>query len=136
MKLSQPAGGGAPNKGLANSPLSYPGKVHADPSGAPRLFVADTGHHRILVVDKNDGRVLAAYGSPAGEPGFEDGAAVTARFSSPQGLCASRDGKMLYVCDTDNHAVRAIDLDKGAVATLAGNGKFFYVLIIWVVKLY
>lgn len=123
LKLGKPAGGGAANKGLANSPLSYPGKVHADPSGAPRLFVADTGHHRILVVDKNDGGVLAAYGSPAGEPGFEDGGAVTARFSSPQGLCASRDGKVLYVCDTDNHAVRAIDMEKGTVATLAGNGE-------------
>lgn len=120
LKLTKPSN--AP-KGLAGSPLSYPGKIHVDPSGAPRLFVADTGHHRVLVVDKNDGGVLAAYGSAAGEPGFEDGDAGNARFSSPQGLCASRDGRTLYVCDTDNHAVRAIDLEKGTVATLAGNGE-------------
>ena len=35
----------------------------------------------------------------------------------------SADGKTLYVADTDNHAVRAVDLERRAVRTLAGNGE-------------
>lgn len=37
---------------LPSSPLLFPGKVTVDNSG-DRLVIADTGHHRILVVKKN-----------------------------------------------------------------------------------
>lgn len=37
---------------LPPSPLLFPGKVAADPTTG-RLVVADTGHHRILVLQKN-----------------------------------------------------------------------------------
>ena len=32
-------------------------------------------------------------------------------------------GNKLYVCDTDNHKIREIDLERQTVRTLAGNGK-------------
>ena len=97
--------------------LSYPGKVHADPS-SDRLFIADTGHHRIIAT-RDDGQVTAVFGS--GKEGFEDGSGTKASFSSPQGLLV--DGNTLYVADTNNHAVRAIDLATGTVATLVGTGE-------------
>jgi DNA-binding beta-propeller fold protein YncE len=97
--------------------LSYPGKVYADPS-SDRLFIADTGHHRILAAT-DDGEVTAVFGS--GNEGFEDGTGTAASFSSPQGLVA--DGDTLYVADTNNHAVRTIDLATGRVTTLAGTGE-------------
>jgi len=97
--------------------LSYPGKVYADPS-SDRLFIADTGHHRIIAAT-DDGTVTAVFGS--GREGFEDGSATEASFSSPQGLLA--DGDTLYVADTNNHAVRSIDLAAGSVTTLAGTGE-------------
>ena len=96
--------------------FSYPGKVYADPS-TDRLFIADTGHHRIVAATGN-GTVTAVFGS--GREGFTDGGATEASFSSPQGLVV--DGDTLYVADTSNHAVRAIDLITGEVTTLAGNG--------------
>ena len=49
-----------------------------------------------------------------------------ALFNSPQGLALVHqdDGqRLLYVCDTGNHALRVCDLDAGTVATAAGNGK-------------
>ncbi len=97
--------------------LRYPGKVAVggDPAG---LFISDTGHHRVLRCGL-DGAILAAYGS--GERGFEDGPAARARFDSPQGLWA--EGGTLHVADTENHAIRAVDLASGTVATLAGTGK-------------
>lgn len=108
--------------GLPNSPLSYPGKLHLDPK-QPRVFVSDSGSNRVLVVDRASGAVQAAIGSATGEPGFEDGDYELARFTNPQGLCLSEDGRTLYVCDTDAHAIRAVDLEKKVVTTVVGNGE-------------
>jgi len=102
------------------SMLSFPGKVTADPDGK-RLFVSDSNHNRILVVDPA-GKVLRVIGS--GQRGLKDGPFVDAQFANPQGTAL--DGKTLYVADTDNHAVRKVDLGAGTVTTLAGNGKQSY----------
>ena len=97
-------------------PLLYPGKVLAQDG---RLFVADTGHHRILEVDPQTGDVVAAFGS--GTRGLEDGPALEARFNAPQGLAMAQG--TLYVADTNNHVIRSIDLATGDVSTLAGTGE-------------
>ena len=99
-----------------NRPLSYPGKVLAADG---RLWVADTGHDRILEVDPTTGDVLAAYGS--GTPGNADGAATEATFNAPQGLALA--DTVLYVADTNNHVIRAVDLATGEVSTVAGTGE-------------
>lgn len=99
--------------------LEYPGKVLADPRGK-RLFISDTNHHRVLMTDL-DGRIAAAFGD--GTIGLRDGDASTARFHQPQGLALSADGRTLFVADTENHALRAIDLDSHTVRTLSGNGR-------------
>jgi DNA-binding beta-propeller fold protein YncE len=107
-------------EGLPQTILSFPGKVHADP-GADRLFIADTNHHRIVVARISDGEVTAVYGS--GRADYRDGPATGAAFSSPQGLGLSPDGTVLYVADTGNHAVRAIDLAAGETTTVLGTGQ-------------
>lgn len=50
-----------------------------------KLFVSDSGNHRVVVLEK-DGRFVASIGSASGEPGFADGDFDSARFTSPQGL--------------------------------------------------
>ena len=107
------------HEGAPDTVLSFPGKVLADPAGE-RLFVADTGHHRIVTTTA-DGNVLAVYGS--GKPGYLDGAALGARFHAPQGMALSSDGRTLFVADTNNHAIRSIDLTTNTVETLAGTGE-------------
>ncbi len=97
--------------------LSYPGKVFAT-SG--RLWVSDTGHHRVLEVDPSSGKVLGAWGS--GRRGFDNGAALDATFDGPQGMTLNPQTNELYVADVGNNAVRAINLSTGAVTTLAGTG--------------
>lgn len=94
--------------------LSFPGKVLATPE---RLFIADSNHHRIVVAGL-DGSILQTVGS--GEPGLRDGPAASAAFQQPQGMVLG--GHFLYVADTENHAIRSIDLASGEVATLAGTG--------------
>jgi len=99
--------------------LNYPGKVLAVDG---RLWVTDTGHDRVLEVDPTSGDVLAAYGS--GIRGAEDGPGSQATFNSPQGLAYGAE--TLYVADTDNHLIRAIDLSSGVVTTIAGTGELGY----------
>ncbi|MGI8926037.1 MAG: thioredoxin-like domain-containing protein [Tepidiformaceae bacterium] len=103
----------------ASTVLSYPAKVLADEAGQ-RLFIADSGHNRVLVATL-DGRLERAIGT--GAEGFADGAAEEAAFRQPQGLALSPDGTTLYVADTRNHAVRAMDLGTGRVRTIAGTGQ-------------
>jgi len=98
------------------TPLRFPGKILADEPG-DRLFIADSGHHRI-VVTRLDGTLLEIVGS--GEIGSSDGDYATARFSSPQGMAL--DGDRLWVADTQNHLIRRVDLQKKVVATMAGTG--------------
>ena len=67
-------------------PLSYPGKLLAADG---RLWIADSGHNRILEVDPSTGDVLAAFGS--GRRGFENGNALESSFDAPQGLTLNAD---------------------------------------------
>lgn len=97
------------------TPLRYPVGLAVAPQ---RLYVADSGHHRVLEC-AHDGRILRQFGS--GAPAFVDGSAEQAAFCRPHGLCLLRD--VLYVADTGNHAVRRINLRSGEIDTLCGNGK-------------
>ena len=97
--------------------LEFPGKVLAK---GERLFIADTNHHRVLVAGL-DGKVSHVIG--CGSIGLKNGSFAEAQFHQPQGMALSEDGSTLYVADTENHAVRAIDLSAKSVRTIAGTGK-------------
>ena len=53
--------------------------------------------------------------------GFADGALATARFRTPRGLFFDAATRELYVADTGNHVIRAIDVDAGEIRTIAGT---------------
>jgi thiol-disulfide isomerase/thioredoxin len=105
---------------LPETALSFPGKVLAD-EASRRLFVADTAHHRIVVLDL-EGEVLDVIGS--GAEGLADGTFEQARLARPQGMAL--DGETLYIADTENHALRAADLRARTLSTVAGNGTLAY----------
>ena len=97
--------------------LSYPGKLAADEK-TDRLWISDSNHHRIVETTLA-GKFLRSFGD--GEPGFVDGEASKARFHRPQGLAVQ--GGLLFVADTENHAIRRVELASGMVTTIAGTGK-------------
>nr|XP_003223487.1 PREDICTED: NHL repeat-containing protein 2 [Anolis carolinensis] len=101
---------------LPPSPLLFPGKVTVDSSG-DRLVIADTGHHRILVVKKT-GQILYTVGGP--DSGRKDGTYSEATFNSPQGVAIKNN--IIYVADTENHLIRKVDLQLEMVSTVAGVG--------------
>ena len=102
---------------IDESALAFPGKVLADGPGN-RLFIADTNHNRIVVTDL-DGQVQAVIG--CGAEDFADGDYASAAFNHPQGM--ELLDNILYVADTENHAIRRIDLAAGTVDTIAGTGE-------------
>jgi len=104
------------------SGLSFPGKVLAD-RDARRLFIADTAHHRIVVASWPDasGRSTLLRVVGAGVPGRADGPGERATFRAPQGLALARG--RLFVADTENHLIRAVDLATWEVTTWAGTGE-------------
>jgi len=102
---------------LTESYLNYPGKVAAHQE-SHRLAVADSNHHRIVILNPS-GKVVDVIGS--GVPGLDDADFETSRFFHPQGLAWHDDD--LIVCDTDNHSIRRIDFGSRSVTTLAGTGE-------------
>jgi DNA-binding beta-propeller fold protein YncE len=107
-----------PEATSASAVLPYPADVAVD-AARGKLYIADSGHNRVLVADL-DGRLELAIGT--GAEGFADGRAGEAMFRQPQGLALSEDSSTLFVADTRNHAVRSIDVASGDVRTIAGTG--------------
>lgn len=101
----------------AKSPLWFPGKVLADGPGK-RLFISDSTHHRIVITDL-DGKKIDIAGT--GKPGSTSGTFERSSFNDPQGMALK--GDILYVADRKNHMIRALDLKKRTVRTIAGIGR-------------
>ena len=80
------------------------------------LLIADTYNHKIKELDPRKQKVTSLFGT--GKPGQVDGKSPS--FYEPGGL-ALANGK-LYVADTNNHAIRVVDLKTKQASTLRING--------------
>ena len=81
-----------------------------------KVLIADTYNHKIKELDPKRQRVSTLFGT--GKPGQADGTSPS--FYEPGGLSVA-NGK-LYVADTNNHAVRVIDLKTREAKTLRISG--------------
>jgi sugar lactone lactonase YvrE len=81
------------------------------------LYVPDRNGNVIQRVDVGSGSVTT-YAGKLGVEGSADGVGTAALFNHPTDITA--DGNKLYLTDTNNQVIRAIDTATGAVTTLAG----------------
>ena len=81
-----------------------------------KLLIADTYNHKIKELDPKSDKVTSLFGT--GKPGQSDGARPS--FYEPGGLALANN--KLYIADTNNHAIRVVDLKTKAVSTLRING--------------
>jgi len=81
-----------------------------------KVLIADTYNDKIKLLDPEKRTVRTFLGS--GNEGQKDG--KSAEFYEPGGL--SLAGDILYIADTNNHAIRVADLNSGSVATLMLKG--------------
>jgi DNA-binding beta-propeller fold protein YncE len=81
-----------------------------------KILIADTYNHKIKELDPKQDKVTTFLGT--GKPGQADGTAPS--FYEPGGLSLANGN--LYVADTNNHAIRVVDLKTKRVSTLRLNG--------------
>lgn len=97
--------------------LQDPRGVAVDADGI--VYFSERAGHRIRYID-GAGNLQTLAGT--GAPGFsgDGGRSADARLDTPGGLGIGAG--ILYVADSGNDRVRAIDLDAGTIETVAGNG--------------
>jgi DNA-binding beta-propeller fold protein YncE len=112
----QPTPDGAPLKG---TPLNGPRTITFDSAG--NLYLALREGNAIYRVA---GKALTLHHvAGTGEQGYwgDGGQARIAKLAGPKGLAWSRNS--LFIADTENHVVRAIDLKTGIIRTVLGTGQ-------------
>jgi DNA-binding beta-propeller fold protein YncE len=81
-----------------------------------RVLVADTYNHRLKLVDPATRTVKTFAGS--GSAGRKDGKGREAEFYEPSGFALHPDGVHVFVADTNNHAIRKVNVDTAVVTTV------------------
>ena len=114
------AAAGHRNGSGTSAQFNFPAGAAAAAEGT--LYVADFRNHRIREVSAgaNASATQVSTLAGSGTPGHANGAGTTARFDGPRGIAVS-DGT-LYVADSGNHRIRAIDIATKTVRDIAGDG--------------
>jgi DNA-binding beta-propeller fold protein YncE len=104
---------------LEDAPLNGPRAVAVAPDGT--IYLALREGNAIHRIAPRGGTIhhLAGTGN-AGHTG-DGGPARLATLGGPKGLAIG--GRGLFVADTENHAIRRVDLDTGTITTVLGTGS-------------
>jgi streptogramin lyase len=108
---------GAPIRG---TPLSGPRALDVDKEG--NLWVVTRDGNQVLKLDMLNERIHVIAGT--GEKGYsgDGGPARKATFRGPKGISVDKDGNV-WIADTENNAVRRINMATGKIETIAGTGE-------------
>ena len=93
-------------------------KVAADGT----VYILERQGSTLRAVDPQSGNITTIAGTGGRGYGGDDGPAAAAVFDAPKELAIDREGNLLIV-DTENHAIRRVDLRTRTVATIAGSGR-------------
>jgi streptogramin lyase len=112
----KPTPDGAP---FAGAPLSGPRALDFDQAG--NLWLALREGNAILKLDLVRGTVHQVAGTGAKGFSGNGGPAKEATLNGPKGISIAPNGNV-YIADTENHAIRMIDVKKSTIELIAGNG--------------
>src|SRR5262249_14525459 len=85
-----------------------------------RIYVADTGNHKLRLIDKLNTSTTIVGTGVEGYSG-DGGPAKDAQLDTPSDVAIAPNGT-LYIADTFNHVVRVVTPD-GIIDTFAGTGE-------------
>jgi DNA-binding beta-propeller fold protein YncE len=106
---------------LAGTPLNGPRSIDTDPDGNVYLVLREG--NAVFRIDAKTQRLSRLAGT--GATGFtgDGGNALAATFNGPKGIAYSGANRSVYVIDTENHAVRRVELASGLISTVLGDGQ-------------
>jgi sugar lactone lactonase YvrE len=113
--------GATPDEGAFDAvPLNGPRSLDTDPDGNVYLVLREG--NAVFQLDLAARRLRRIAGT--GETGYtgDGGPGLSATFNGPKGIAFSAD-RSLYVADTENHAIRRVDLRSGEMTTIMGTGE-------------
>jgi DNA-binding beta-propeller fold protein YncE len=112
--------------GMLTSPIAAPRSIEIAPDGTMYLLLR--AGNKVIAMNPAQGRLKRIAGT--GEFGYvgDGGPAMDAKFGAPGSAFNGPKGialtdNILYIVDTENHAIRAIDLRSGIITTVAGTGQ-------------
>lgn len=123
--------------GLAtNAELNFPSRPFIDAAG--NIYIADFQNNRVREVDAATGIITTIVGT--GTAGFsgDGGPAPSAELNGPLSVALDATGTLLYIADTNNERIRAVNLgtssatvlgipiQPGQIQTVAGTGATGY----------
>ena len=113
------SGDGGP---ATSAQLDDPQRIQIDSTGD--LYIADALNNAVRRIDVVTHVITTVAGT--GSAGFsgDGGPATAARLWQPRGVALAGDS-VLYIADTENHRVRAVDLITGVISTIAGTTAGF-----------
>ncbi len=108
---------GAPIRG---TPLSGPRALDVDQDG--NLWLVTREGNQVLKLDMLNERIYVIAGT--GQKGYsgDGGPAREATFRGPKGISLDKQGNV-WIADTENNAVRRINMATGTIETIAGTGE-------------
>lgn len=116
------AGDGGP---ATEAMLNEPYEVRFDSRG--NMYFVEIQNHLVRRVDAKTRTISTVAGT--GEAGYagdaddtQPGDARRAQFRQPHSIALVAD-RWLYVADIGNHRIRRVDLERGRIETIAGNGE-------------
>ena len=106
----------------AHARLDTPTDIAIAPDG--RLFIADMGHHRVRVIDR-DGIITTLAGDGQARSAGDGGPAIGASLAGPVGLALSSSKRQVtvYVAEYLSGSVRMIS-PGGGISTVGAPGRF------------
>ena len=99
--------------------IAGPTGVVVDDQGT--LYIADRENNRIRAVD-SQGMISTVVGTGQQDYNGDSEVARDTNLHLPFGVALNPDGKLLVI-DRSNYRIRSIDLKRGTVKTIAGNGN-------------
>ena len=110
-------GNGGDTGPAIDAQLANPNGVAVDAAGD--IFIADTWNNSVREVNAATGAITTiAGGGTETDPEFS-GLATDAQLNNPQGVAVF--GNTLYIADSGNNVVRAVDLTTDTITTVAGD---------------
>jgi sugar lactone lactonase YvrE len=104
---------------LGGAPLNGPRAVAVAPDGT--IYLALREGNAIHRIAPGGGTIHHLAGTGAAGYSGDGGPARLATLGGPKGLAIG--GRGLFVADTENHAIRRVDLDTGTITTVLGTGS-------------